>query len=127
MSQNSESIGLGLQGKAIADPSIPIITPEDAIKRRFKEEEDKQREKANAFNKELAELITKHKPDNYMSVFSYVGSIEGAGGKDDFPIPVRINGTVLIGEQMANVGIAEMLKQEANRRAGVTPRPSIFG
>lgn len=127
MLSNGNPIGLGLQGKAIADESIPTITPEDAIKRRFKEEEDKQREKANAFNKELSELVTKHKPDNYVAVFSYYGEIEGKDGKDDFPIAVRINGTVLIGEPLANVGIAEMIMLDAKKRANVLPRPGMFG
>lgn len=124
---NRDTIGLGLNKGLEADPNIPIITPEDALKRKYKEESDRQTEKANAFNKELSELVTKHKPENYIAIFSYVGSIEGKDGPTDFPIPVRINGTVLLGEQMANVGLAEMLKTEAGKRAGVLPRPGMFG
>lgn len=114
---NGQPIGLGLDGNLAADPGIPIITPETAVRRRIEEEEKRLNALGSAFDADLQVLLRKHKPTNYCCIFSFAGEVEGTD--PDFKIPKRSTGTTFIGDQATNLGIAEIIVQAARNKAGL--------
>lgn len=117
MNRNEPSIGLGLDNGLAPDPQIPILTPEAAHHRRVKEEEKRLVELGSAFDKDLQAVLRKHKPTNYVCIFSFAGEVEGTD--PDFKSPVRSTGTTFIGDPSANLGIAQVLVQASRHKVGL--------